>query len=291
MSLKLGPCGNKDKLCCSTCRKDLPSYSHNDNNLKNELLDSLLQPHLSQAPLERERIFKQIFSSILERCREQIARSRAYRIRFKLGHYLEVGQKLLNGNHKQYLTRKQKLRQRNLGPFAITKRITNTTYQIQEYKVPATTKTVPRNHLVENYPKERSLPAMIEKYLTPDLQKDNFYERFMEQRARDLNNPTTTDEHDSFPFPIEPLQSTSSKDQGKRLDTHSSDSGVNSPLASFQSTALLHATPIETSSPRSSTSQQAHFAQPLPTAGTFSPIQHFIRNSAKLRPKEPKHNH
>ena len=48
---------------------------------------------------------------------------------------------------------------------------------------------------------------MIAEYVPSDHQNDNFYERFMEQRVRDLKNPSTTEEHDSFPFPIEPLRS------------------------------------------------------------------------------------
>ena len=171
----------------------------------NELLDNLLQPQLSQALLERERAFKQIFSSTLERCREQTAQSHAYRNRFKLGHHLEIGQKVLYENHKQDLTRSQKLQQRRLGPFTVTKRITNTTYQVQDDKDPTVIKTVHRNHLVEYYPKEGSVPAMIEDFVPSDHQNDNFYERFMEQRTRDLNNPITTEEHDPSPFPKEPF--------------------------------------------------------------------------------------
>ena len=48
---------------------------------------------------------------------------------------------------------------------------------------------------------------MIEDYVPSNHQNDNFYERFMQQRSRDLNNPSITEEHDSFPFPIEPLRS------------------------------------------------------------------------------------
>ena len=66
--LKLGLYRNKHKLCCSNFCKDLPSHSHSENSLKNELLDNLLQPQLSQALLEREQTFKQIYSSTFERC-------------------------------------------------------------------------------------------------------------------------------------------------------------------------------------------------------------------------------
>ena len=265
--------------------------------MKNEILDNLLQPQLSQALLERERTFKQIYSSTFERCREQTARSHAYRNRFKLGHHLEIGQKVLYENHKQDLTRSQKHQQRRRGPFTVTKRITNTTYQIQDDKDPTITKTAHRNHLVEYYPKEGSLPAMIEEYVPSDHQDDNFYERFMEQRTRYLNNPSTIDEHDSFPFPIEPLRSISSTNQPKRSSMHSTDSGITSALASSCTPVLSPTIPAETSTPQPSSSQAAKPPH-LPPREPLSPIQQFIQNSAtrmarnsmKPRPKEPKYN-
>ena len=104
-----------------------------------------------------------------------------------MGHHLEIGQKVLYENHKQDLTRSQKLQTRRFGPLTVTKWITNTTYQIQDDKDPTIIKTVHRNHLIEYYPKEGSLPAMIEEYVPSDHQDNNFYERFMEQRTRDLN--------------------------------------------------------------------------------------------------------
>ena len=196
------------------------------------MLDNLLQLHLSQALLERERTFKTIYSSTFERCREQIAQSHAYHTRFKLGHHLEIGQKVLYENHKQGFTRSQKLQQRRLGPFTVTKRVTNTTYEIQDDKDRTVNRTVHRNYLVEYYPKEGSLPAMIEKGVPPNHQNNNFYERFMEQSARDLNNPSTTEKHDSLPFPIEPLGSILSINKPKRYSMHSNDSEITSPFAS-----------------------------------------------------------
>ena len=261
------------------------------------MLDNLLQPQLSQALLERERTFKQIYTPTFECCQEQTARSHAYRNRFKLGHHLEIGQKVLYENHKQDLTRCQKLQPRRLGLFTVTKRVTNTTYQIQDDKDPTIIKTVHRNHLVEYYPKEGSLPAMIEEYVPSDHQDNNLYERFMEQRTRDLNNPSTTDEHDSFPFPIEPLRSSSSTNQPRRSSMHSNDSGITSPLAFSRTPVLSPTIPAETSTPQPSPSQAA---QPphLPPRDSLSPIQQFIRNSAtrmaqnsgKSHPKEPKFN-
>ena len=66
-SLELGLYCNKDKFCCSELCKYLPSHSHSENNLKNQLLDNLLRPQLSQALLERERDFKRIYSATFER--------------------------------------------------------------------------------------------------------------------------------------------------------------------------------------------------------------------------------
>ena len=110
---------------------------------------------------------------------------------------------------------------------------------------------------------------MIEKNVPPDHQNDNFYERFMEQRNRDLNNPSTTEEHDSFPFPIEPLRSISSTSKPKRSSTHRGDSENTSPLASSRTTMLSPAIAKETSTPHPSSSQHAQTAHLAP--GKFQP--------------------
>ena len=282
MSLKLGLYRNKHKLCCSEFCKDLPSHSHSENNLKNQLLDNLLRPQLSHALLERERDFKRIYSATFERCREQTARSHAYRNRFKLGQHLETGQKVLYENHRQDLSKSQKLQQRRLGPFTVTKRITNTTFQIQDDKDPTISKTVHRNHLVEYYPKEETLPPMIEEYVPMDRRPDDFYERFMEQRIQKINNPEQSGTEDSLPFPIEPLRAAPAPPPQKRISNTSSDSGINSPHI------LSPALPItpEKSQPQliPSTSRITSPSEPL------TPIQQFINNSRKPKTQEPKYN-
>ena len=229
MSLKLGLYRNKHKLCCSEFCKDLPSHSHSENNLKNQLLESLLRPQLSHALLEREGDFKRIYSAISERCREQTARSHAYRNRFKLGQHLEIGQKVFYKNHRQDLSKSQKRQQRRLGPFTVTKRVTNTFYQIQDDRDPTILKTVLRNHLVEYYPKEETLPPMIEEYVPMDKRHDKFYERFMEQRIQKINNPEQSGKEDSLTFPFELLRTAPVTLPQKRFSNTSSDSGVISP--------------------------------------------------------------
>ena len=214
-----------------------------------------------------------------------------------MGHHIEKGQKVLYENHKQDLTRSQKLQQRKLGPFTVTKRITNTTYQIQDDKDPTVFRTVHRNHLVEYYPKEGSLPAMIEEYVPSNYPNDDFYKHFMEQRTRNLNNPSTVEEHDSFPFPTELLRSISSTNKRKGSSMPSNDSRITSPLASSRTPVLSPALANETSTTHPSSSQHAQTAQLSPREN-LSPIQQFIRHSATRmarssvnpRSKEPKYN-
>ena len=154
--MKLGLYRNKHKLCRSEFCKDLPSHSHSENNLKNQLLDNLFRPQLSHALLERGRHFKRIYSNTFERCLEQTARSHALRNRFRVGQHLEIGQKVFYENHRQDLSKNQKLQHRQLRRLTVTKQLTNTTYQIQDGKDPTILKTVHRNHLVEYSAKEET---------------------------------------------------------------------------------------------------------------------------------------
>ena len=118
----------------------------------------------------------------------------------------------------------------------------------------------------------------------------------MEQRTRDLNNPSTTEEHDSFPFPIEPLRYISSTNKPKRSSTPSNDSGNTSPPA-FSHSCAIPAVPVETSTPNPPFSQHAQNAQSSPRE-PLSPIQqifrngatHVARNNVNLRSKDPKYN-
>ena len=120
-------------------------------------------------------------------------------------------------NHRQDLSKIQKLQQRRLGPFIVTKRITNTTYQIQDDKDPTILKTVHRNHLFEYYPNEESLPPMIEEYVPSDTHRDDLYERFMERWVQQLIDPKETATPDSNLFPIMPLSSAPSSPDKKSV--------------------------------------------------------------------------
>ena len=62
-----------------------------------------------------------------------------------------------------------------------------------------------------------------------DRRHDDFYERFMEQRFKKINNPEPSSMEDTVPFPIEPLRTAPVPLPQKRVSNTSSDSGINSP--------------------------------------------------------------
>ena len=282
MSLKLGLYRNKHKLCCSDFCQDLPSHSHSETNLKNQPLNNLLRPQLSHALPERERDFKKTYSATIERCREQTAGSHAYRNRFKLGQHLEIGQKVLYENHRQDLSKSQKLQQKRLGPLTVIKRVTNTTYQIQDDKDPTVLKTLHRNHLVEYYPKEETSPPMIEENVLMDRRPDDFYERFLEQRFRKSNSPGQSSMEVSLPFPIEPHRTAPVILPQKRVSNTSSDSGVNSPQVL---SPVMPVTPDNSQSYLIPSPSRMH-----PSNGPLPLIQQFITSNRKFMTKEPKYN-
>ena len=271
MSLKLGLYRKKHKLCCSEFCKELPSHSHIENNMKNRLLENLLKPRLSQALLERERDFRRIYSATFEGCREQTARLHAYRNRFKLRHHLDIGQKVPYETHRQDSSRCQKLHQRRLGHFTVTKRITITIYQMHDDKDPTILKTVHRNHLVEYYPKEESLPPMTKEFVPSDTHRDDFYERFMEQPVQKLKDPKESVTDDSIPFPIVPLSLAPTVLLPKRFSNTSDDSGFNS---SPPFSAIIPPQPINHSlrSPTLNPSTSHIITSPIPPSQPLTPI-------------------
>ena len=139
-----------------------------------------------------------------------------------------------------------------------------------------------RNHLVEYYPKEETLPPMIEEYVPMDRRQDDFYERFMEQRFQHINNPRQANTEDSFPFPIEPLRAAPAPLPQKRVSNTSSDSGVNSPQV------------LSPAMPATPENLQSYFmpstSRMPPPSGPLTPIQQFITNSRQSKAKEPKYN-
>ena len=143
--------------------------------------------------------------------------------------HLEIGQKVLYENRCHDLSKSQKLQEIQIGPFTVKKRVTHTTYQIQDDKGPTILKTKHGNYLVEYYSKGETLPPMLEEHVPMDRRCDEFHERFMEQRIQKLNNPEQSGMEDCLPFPIEPLRTVPVTLPQKRFSKTSSESGAKSP--------------------------------------------------------------
>ena len=140
-----------------------------------------------------------------------------------------------------------------------------------------------RNHLVEYYPKEDTLPPMIEEYVPMDKRHDDFHERFMEQRIQKLNNAILSSIEDSLPFPIEPLRTPPVTLPQKRISNTSSDSGVNSPHVL---SPALPITPDHSQLHLIPSTSRMH-----PPSGPLTLFRQFIKISRKSKIKEPKYSH
>ena len=110
-----------------------------------------------------------------------------------------------------------------------------------------------------------------------DKRHDDCYERFMEHRTQQLNNPEQSGMEDSSPFPFEPLRTAPVTLPQKRVSNTSSDSGVNSPHV------LSPAMPI---TPDGSQPHHIPSTSLMPPSVPLTPIQQFIKNSQKSKSKE-----
>ena len=164
----------------------------------------------------------------------------------------------------------------------VEKRVTNTTYQVQDDKHPTILKRMHRNHLVEYHPKGETLFPFIEDIVAMNRRHDDFCEKFMEQQIQKINNSNHSGMEDSLPFPIEPVRTAPVTVPTKRISNTSSDSGVNS----FH--VLSPATPItpDISQPYLIPST----ARVNPPSGPLTPIQQFIHNRRKSKNKDPTYN-
>ena len=123
---------------------------------------------------------------------------------------------------------------------------------------------------------------MIEEYVPMDRRHDDFYERFMEQRFQKIINPGPSSMEDSLPFPIEPLRTALVTLPPKRVSNTSSDSGVNSPQV------LSPAMPVTPDN--SQTYLMPSTSRMPPSSKPLTPIQQFITNSQRSKPREAKYN-
>ena len=108
-SLRLGLLRDNKKNCISQYCQDLPSHTHCKNSCKNKKVDNLLQNRLSNAVLQRETDFKNIYCNTYTRCRQVTNKAHEYRNRFKLGRPISIGSKVLLENHSISLLLSKKL--------------------------------------------------------------------------------------------------------------------------------------------------------------------------------------
>ena len=141
MTLKLGLLRNEDKQCKSEFYDGLQPDTHSENNLPNNSLNRLLRPQPSDELLKRENEVKRIYSSTYQRCRQITSKAHEHRNRFTRGRRISTGQKVFLENHAQDLRKSQKLKQLRIRPFALTKQITNTTYEIRQDANPSKLRT------------------------------------------------------------------------------------------------------------------------------------------------------
>ena len=135
--------------------------------------------------------------------------------------------------------------------------------------------------MVEYYPIEESLPAMIEEYVPHEQRRDDFYERFLEQRIGKLNSVTEPLAADPIPFPIRPLPTAPVVALHKRDSITSSESVVGSPHVFSPNLPITpEQLPQETETEQASTS--------APTRPLI-PTQQFLRNSRRSEAREPKY--
>ena len=167
---------------------------------------------------------------------------------------------------------KAKIQQRRFRPFTLTKRITNTTYHIQDDIDPTITKMVRRNLLVENSFAKETLPPMIEEYVPMDRRHDNFSEKHMEQRIQKINNLEKFGTEDSLPFRIERLRTVPPAPPQKRIINTSINSGVNSPPILPPATPVNHNTSHHLQPYLMPSTSQVNFP-----SKTLTPIQQFIQ--------------
>ena len=114
---------------------------------------------------------------------------------------------------------------------------------------------------------------MIEENKPMDKRHDDFYEKIMEQRIQEINNPGQSSVEDSFPILIAPLRTAPVTLPPKRASDTSSDSRVNS----------LHA--LSPAMPVTPDTSQLYLitstSRNNPPSGPITPIQQFIKNSQK----------
>ena len=138
----------------------------------------------------RENQFKRLYTETYRVLRETTDKANEYRNKHKLGKELQVGQKILRENFTKKLNKSKKLSSLRSGPNTVLRKITNTTYEIELEENPGKSLHSHRNHLIEYFPKDETLPSMIMDYNRPQELPDDhrqFYRNLNKTAVDDFN--------------------------------------------------------------------------------------------------------
>ena len=284
MTFKLRLLRDKDKQRKSEFCVGLQPHTHSENSLPNNSLNRLHRPQLSDELLKRENEFKRICTSTYQRCRQITSKAHEHRNRFKLGRPISAGQKVFSENHAQDLTKSQKLKQLRIGPFTVTKQITNTTYEIPEDANPDNVKTTHGNHLIEFFPKEERLPPLITNYAVISRDSD-FYRHLVNSQIEQNNSGKEKHSLDVIPFVITPIQNNSQIQQKENNEfSPRTDSGINSPASSTHFSRSQKSCPYENRAMFPLPQFQSHTLPMTPLPEPPNPIRDFQPSNSNTPP-------
>ena len=167
-----------------------------------------------------------IYLSIYQRCSQITSKAHEYTNRFKLGRSIKIGQKVFLENHTKVETI-------TCWPFYSHK--TNNEHYVRnstEYANPDNINVTHRNHPIEYFPKDESLPALITNY-APIAKDSEFFKHLVQSQTESYNSNQQKGSFDVMRFIISPLRDTSENFQqiSKSNATLSPnvDSGIQSP--------------------------------------------------------------
>ena len=84
-----------------------------------------------------------------------------------MGKEMQLSQKVFRENFNKGLNKSKKLSSLRSGPYTVLRKITNTTYEIELDENPGKTLHSHGNHLIESFPEDATVPAMIRNYNRP----------------------------------------------------------------------------------------------------------------------------
>ena len=197
-------------------------------------LNRLLRPQFSDELLKRENDYERIYSSPYQRCRQITSKAHEHQNRFELGRPNSTGQKVFLETHAEDLTKSQKLKQLPVGPYTVTKQITNTTYELREDANPNNVKSTHRNQLIEYFPEEERLLQLITNYAVISRDSD-FYKHLVNSQIEQSNSGKENHSLDVMPFVMTPIQNNSDRQQKSDIEfSPRAGSGIHSPASSIQ---------------------------------------------------------